>query len=271
MSYFATSDNCKLYYEDLGSGKPVIFIHGWSANRHYFRNQIPAFREKHRVISYDLRGHGDSQVTEYGLTLPRCAQDLKELIEYLGLEDVALVGWSMGAHVIYEYVRQFGCEHIGKLCWIDMSPKMITDDEWKWGIFGSYTQNDLIGFLSAIATDWDAVVDGLVPSCYAKNAPPPADEVAWALKQVRKNTPHVMLNMWMAIAIQDYRDVFPKITVPTLITYGIESLSFDAANSKYQSTVVKNSRVVGFENCGHSLIVEDPEKFNREVLAFLAE
>ena len=56
MPYFATEDNCRLYYEVRGQGQPVVFIHGWSVNRHFFKKQIPAFAKTYQVVSYDLRG-----------------------------------------------------------------------------------------------------------------------------------------------------------------------------------------------------------------------
>ena len=66
MPYFATEDNCKIYYEESGEGEAVVFVHGWDCNRHFFKKQIPEFAKNYHVLAYDLRGHGDSDRPEKG-------------------------------------------------------------------------------------------------------------------------------------------------------------------------------------------------------------
>ena len=130
MPYFRTNDHVELYFEEQGEGKPVVLIHGWSASRKHFNKQINELAKYHRVISYDLRGHGDSSRVEYGLTMEQFAKDLNDLVIHLNLEDVSFVGWSMGTHIIWEYVKNYGCDNIASLCFIDMTPKLLTDAEW---------------------------------------------------------------------------------------------------------------------------------------------
>lgn len=270
MPYFCTEDNCKLYYEERGEGKAVVFVHGWDCSRHHFKKQVPVFREKYKVLSYDLRGHGDSDRTTKGLTLEQLAKDLKQLIEYKGLKDVTLIGWSMGVHIIWEYIKQFGCDNITKCVYIDMTPKFITDDEWDFGLFRKYSRKDAMEFIYDMAKDWDAVVDGFIPAIFAKEGfENKYGDLEWAFVQARKNSTHVMMSLWLSMAMQDYRDVLPKITVPTLITYGAQSALYCAENSEYQQKNIKGSKLLAFEGCGHALHIEDPEKFNREAMAFI--
>ena len=118
MAYFTTKDNCKIYYEEHGSGEPLIFIHGWSCNHKFFKYQTEEFAKKYRVILYDFRGHGKSdrsEITERGMNLNRFAADLHELIEYLELEEVNVVGWSMGTSTLLAYAREFKCQYIKKM------------------------------------------------------------------------------------------------------------------------------------------------------------
>lgn len=91
MPYFATSDHCKLYYEEHGEGQAVVFIHGWSATHHIFKKQLSLFSQKYKVLSYDLRGHGDSEKTEYGLYMSRLAQDLMAAIFTFGRMQKSLI------------------------------------------------------------------------------------------------------------------------------------------------------------------------------------
>jgi pimeloyl-ACP methyl ester carboxylesterase len=97
------------------------------------------------VIVYDLRGHGQSDrgdIAERNMDLTRFAEDLYELIEGLRLDKVNLVGRSMGTSTLFAYVRKYGCRYVNKLCMIDMTPKLLIDDEWKLGVFGSFSHKD---------------------------------------------------------------------------------------------------------------------------------
>lgn len=270
MPYFCTSDGCRLYYEEEGSGKAVVFIHGWSCNRLHFRKQLPAFIQRYKVLSYDLRGHGDSEITEKGFTLERYARDLQELIEDRGLKDFTLIGWSMGVHVIWEYIKQFGCQDISKCVYIDMTPKLVTDEQWDMGLHGRYSFEDAVRFSVNIARDWDRVWPAFLPLLFAssglKNR---ASELEWAGEQARKNSAYAMMSMWLSMTLKDYREILPWITVPTLITYGTESALYEEKNSIYQQKMIKDAALLAFPGCGHSLHIEDPEGFNSKVMQFI--
>jgi non-heme chloroperoxidase len=267
LPYFCTDDNVKIYYEDKGKGKPVVLIHGWSCSRRHFSKQRKELEKTYRVISYDLRGHGDSDRVEHGLTLTQFAKDLKDLVEYLDLEGVSFVGWSMGTHIIWEYVKNYGCQNLEKLCFIDMTPKLLTDEEWKLGLFSDFGHEQNLMTLASMCADWDAHAERFVPAMFA----PTFDDqqtLEWAKMEAKKNTPHVMINMWIAMAIQDYRQILPQISVPCLITYGAESF-YCKENSEYIQSQIPNAKLVRFENCGHALHIEDYKKFNKELIEFI--
>ena len=121
MPYFATDDNVNLYYEDKGSGKSFVLINDYSCRRHDFKRRIPEFLKNKRIIRFDLRGHGDSEHSGYGLTVAQYVQDLKCLINYLNIDQFSLVGWSIGNNIIYEYIKQFGCDNIDEICLLKSS------------------------------------------------------------------------------------------------------------------------------------------------------
>ncbi|MDQ0216034.1 pimeloyl-ACP methyl ester carboxylesterase [Oikeobacillus pervagus] len=267
MPFFCTEDHASLYFEDKGQGKPIVFIHGWSCSRHHFSKQVNELKESYRVISYDLRGHGDSERVEHGLTMEQFAKDLKDLVNYLELEDVSFVGWSMGTHIIWEYVKQYGCDNVSNLCFIDMTPKLLTDEEWKLGLFGDFGHEKNLLTLASICKDWDAHVSAFTPGIFAPTFDDP-NLLEWMIKEAKRNTPHVMVNMWIAMAIQDYREVLPQITVPCLITYGTKSF-YSKENSEYIESKVPQSKLVEFEHCGHALHLEDTAKFNHELAQFI--
>ncbi|WP_446898335.1 alpha/beta fold hydrolase [Clostridium sp. LBM24168] len=270
MSYFLTDDNTKLYYEVAGEGeKTIVFIHGWSASHLFFKKQIPVLSKTYKVVGYDLRGHGLSEESKDGYNLPQYAQDLKNLIDHLKLKNVVLVGWSMGTHIIFEYIKQFGCSSLYKIVLIDMTAKLITDDNYKDGLYGKFTHEDNLNTLEAMNTNWKAFADVFTPAIFAKSGCKDKEELDWTYKEEYKNSPTVMTRMWVSMSIQDYRDVLDKIDIPTLITFGEESCLYMPENSEYLNKMIKGSKKVGFPGCGHSLILEDPDKFNREVENFI--
>ena len=109
-----------LCLEDAGTGIPVVFLHGVMMSRDFFKHQIPYFSKHYRVLAPDFRGHGDSDKVLSGHTVSTYAQDLRAVFETRHVERPVLVGWSMGAMVIFEYLTLFGQEDIAQA--LDCSP-----------------------------------------------------------------------------------------------------------------------------------------------------
>lgn len=267
---FATDDGAIISYSVVGEGRPLILTHGWDANRHFFHKNIPALAQKYQVISYDLRGHGESDRTERHLTLARYAQDLKQLIEILDLKDVALAGWSMGTSITLDYLRQFGVKNISKLCFIDMTPKLLCDDEWKLGLYENFYHAENLAWLALMANDWNEACNAFVPGMFNKSKTTNPADIAWSFSQARNNVPHVMIAMWIAMAAADYRDVLPKITIPTLLLCSGDGQLYSHAHGEYMKAHIAKSTLIFFEKSGHALMLEEPEKFNEALAAFLA-
>ncbi|HVI41991.1 MAG TPA: alpha/beta hydrolase [Anaerovoracaceae bacterium] len=270
MAYFLTDDNVKLFYEVKGEGKKtIVLIHGWSAHHLFYKKQISELAKDYRVVYYDLRGHGLSEEPDNGYTIPRYAQDLKNLIDYLDLKDVVLVGWSMGTYVMFDYVKQFGFGGVDKMIIIDMTSKLITDDEYKFGLYGKFSMEENLATMVAMNENWKGFADAFVPAIYAKSGCKNKEDLQWNYEEAYKNSATVMTRMWVSMSAQDYRDLLPKITVPTMITFGEESCLYPKENSEYLNQMIKGSKLVGFPNCGHGLQLEDAAKFNKEVKDFI--
>ncbi len=269
MAYFLTDDNIKIYYEVQGEGKPIVFTHGWTCNHGFFKKQVSKLAEKYKVITYDLRGHGDSERPENGLTMDRLAKDLHDLIDYLQLKDVTVAGWSMGTTIILEYVRQFGCDNLSNICFIDMTPKVIADSEWNMGLFGVFTHQDNLNHIASVAGDWPKAIESFVPSLFATSGCRIKEDMAWVFEQVRKNTPHVVVDCWVSMSNQDYREELSKITVPCLIARGEESAFCTLETTKYMEKVISKAKAIDYPKCGHILFMEEPEMFNKDLMDFI--
>lgn len=263
MAYFTTSDGINLYYEVNGEGKSIVFIHGWTADNTSFAYQVESLSKEFKIITYDLRGHGKSDRPHMGLTLNRFAMDLEELMEHLDLRDVVVVGWSMGSSIIFDYVRTYGVSRLSNICIVDMTPKLLNDEEWKLGLYhGKFTVEDTFNALTNMCNDWMSFAGP-----FAKEALPYLDDGQLKLiyEALNKNSPHIMYSMWIAMSANDYRDVLEKITVPTFIIYGEKSTLYSEETAKYLNSKIPNSKLVPFENCTHFLVVENPKKLSEVV------
>lgn len=264
------SDGCRISYDVKGSGEPIVFVHGWSANREFFSEQVEYLSKKFMVITYDLRGHGKSdkrmEILENNLTIERLALDLKEIIEALNLHSVHLCGWSMGTSVLLSYAEQFRHKYARSLTFVDMTPKLINDDSWN---LGDFDAEENLRFTQSLAVDWRNVSGELVESLFARNTDKNGPKYLWVKKQVRENIPFVMVALQISMALGDYRSVLSCIDVPTFLAYSNGGDMYNRTHGEYMHENIRTSKLSIYEDCGHSLFIEDPNKFNREYEEFV--
>ncbi len=105
--YLETKDGAKIYYEDHGEGQPIVLVHGWMCSSRFWQKNVPGLANEFRVVTPDLRGHGNSSKVLTGHTIKQYARDIRELIEDLALQNIVLVGWSLGGPVVLSYYEQY--------------------------------------------------------------------------------------------------------------------------------------------------------------------
>src|SRR5579864_7867356 len=145
------SSDIQLYYEDHGSGDPIVLIHGYPLSGASWEKQVPVLLEAgHRVIAYDRRGFGKSSQPTTGYNYDTFAEDLHKLITQLKLEDFALVGFSMGGGEIARYFGKYGSNGVSKAVIISgVPPFLIKTNDNPEGVDGSVFE----GIEKAVAAD----------------------------------------------------------------------------------------------------------------------
>jgi len=134
MAYLTMSDGVKIYYEDnKKDGKTLLFCHGLNSFHTLIKKFIDEFRGNYHVICYDQRGHENSVHPKINMNINRLGKDLNEIIEQLKLDDIIVIGHSMGAASIFNYVNYYGCDRLKKIVAVDMSPYM-RNTIWEGGI-----------------------------------------------------------------------------------------------------------------------------------------
>ncbi|MDM5155194.1 alpha/beta hydrolase [Bacillus sp. DX1.1] len=264
MPHITLENNVNLYYEDKGNGTPILFIHGvWMSSR-FFQKQMPYFSEKYRSISVDLRGHGQSSHVETGHTISTYAHDLHAFIEALSLKNVILVGWSMGAFVVWEYIKQFGEQNLKASVIVD---ELASDYKWPDFPIGAFDFPTLIHFMREVQTNQVEFLKGFIPLMFKD--PLSEDDSAWMLEEVTKVPASIASAILFDQSAVDYREDLNKITKPTLLCFGREEKLIPVAAGEHLHKHINNSQFVIFENSCHCPFLEETDHFNKVVDSFI--
>ena len=253
-------DGARLAYDDAGKGRPVVLIHGVCMSRRFFERNTEPLAERFRVVSVDLRGHGESPASEGGHTVAQYAQDVKHLLDTLGLEDAVLVGWSMGSFVIWDLVRQFGAGGIAGHVNVSQGPTDLNRDGWELGIF---PLEELFSTLAAAQDDFHAVMDHFVPAMLKHE--PSADDQAVLVAETQRIGANAGTCILLDQSLQDYRAFVASYAVPTLLVWGADEKVVAAANGPWLQATQPKAELVVFEESGHCPMWEEPARFNQVV------
>lgn len=254
----------ELYYEDVGMGSPVIFIHGvWMSSR-FFKKQMPFFRQKYRAISLDLRGHGQSSHVQSGHTVANYARDLNDFIEKLQLKDVTLVGWSMGAFVIWEYLNQFGEDNVKGTVIVD---ELASDFKWPDFEIGAFDLPALTGMMRDIQNDQTGLLKGFIPLMFKEELP--EADLEWMLEETTKLPSSIASAILFDQSIVDCRPYLNSISIPTLLCFGREEKLIPVAAGEHLRNEIPNAKLEVFEESCHCPFLEEPDRFNRIVDEFV--
>jgi pimeloyl-ACP methyl ester carboxylesterase len=267
------SGNIDLYYEDHGSGNPVILVHGWPLSGASWEKQVPVLLEAgHRVITYDRRGFGASSKPTTGYDYDTLAEDLHTLVTTLNLQDAALVGFSMGGGEVARYLGKYGSKRVSKAVFIAAIPPFLlkTPDNPE-GVDGSVFEvikkgiaADRLAFLSQFLSNFynSDVLGGKLISEQAV-------QLSW--NTGAGASPKGTLDC-VSAWLTDFRNDLKKIDVPTLVIHGDSDRILPlSATGKRIAEFVKGSKLAVVEGGPHGLTWTHAEKVNRTLLEFLGQ
>ena len=209
---------------------------GWTFSTRCFHDQLDRFSTRHRAIALDYRGHGQSTQTLVGHSLATDARDLRTLLADRDLQGAVLVGWSMGAFVAWEYLRQFGPERLAGLVIVDHPPCDSRRPDWPHGS----ELLDLCGWIEAIQNDHAAEARGLLDEVFKE--PPSAEDMASMLAEMLRVAPPVAGITLLGDVTYDARPLLPRIALPTLLCWGLHSQLSPLATGEFISRAQPNAR-----------------------------
>jgi non-heme chloroperoxidase len=267
------SGNIDLYYEDHGTGKPVVLVHGWPLSGRSWEKQVPVLVDAgYRVITYDRRGFGDSSKPVSGYNYDTFASDLHKLVTKLDLRDAALVGFSMGGGEVARYLGAYGTERVRQAVFIAaITPFLLKTPDNPGGVDGSVFD----GIKKAIAADRPAFLSKFLSDFYnvdvlgGKLVSDQAVQLSWNIGAGA--SPKGTLDC-VSAWLTDFRNDLQRMDVPTLVVHGdADRILPLAATGKRTHEAIKGSRLVVVEGGPHGLTWTHAEKVNHELLTFLGQ
>jgi non-heme chloroperoxidase len=268
------SADIEIHYNDHGSGRPIVLIHGYPLNGDSWERQERALLAAgHRCISYDRRGFGRSSQPTTGFDYDTFAQDLKALLEHLALdEDVVLAGFSMGTGEVTRYLGAYGSAGVSRAALFGAIPPFLlqTPDNPK-GVPGSVFD----GIKQAIVADRYAYFDDFFANFYNTDVLAPdriGDAALRASFQVAAGAgpyaTYACVDTWLT----DFREDLPKIDVPTLLVHGTADriLPFEATAARLRDEqMIADLTVVEVADGPHNIGWTHPDEVNEALLDFL--
>jgi non-heme chloroperoxidase len=262
----------EIYYEDHGVGKPVLLIHGYPLNgRSWERQERVLLEAGYRVINYDRRGFGNSSKPTVGYDYDTFAADLHGLLDHLELDDVILVGFSMGTGEVARYLGTYGSARVPKAVMLGAIPPFVLKrDDNPEGVERSVFD----GIQNAIVADRYSYFKDFLDNFYNvdKFHGTRISDQAWnASFEVAAGASPYATYACVETWLTDFRDDLPKIDVPMLVLHGTEDriLPFDST-AKRLPALVEGLTLVPVEGGPHNIGWTHPEIVNKALLDFIA-
>ncbi|MDH6142772.1 MULTISPECIES: alpha/beta fold hydrolase [Kitasatospora] len=262
-----------LYYEDHGSGRPVVLIHGWPLNGASWEKQVAALLAAgNRVITYDRRGFGASDKPAFGYDYDTFAADLDAVLTHLDLRDVVLVGFSMGTGEVTRYLGSYGSERVAKAVMLGVVPPFLlrTDDNPD-GVDGIVFEE----IQGAIRADRPAFIAGFLADFYnvdVLGGERVSDQVVQYSWNVGVSASAKATLDCVPAWLTDFRADLPRIDVPVLIIHGDADRTLPLRSTAIPlSRSIEGARLVVLEGAPHGLIWTHAEEVNKELLAFIGD
>ncbi len=267
------SGDIGLYYEDHGSGQPVILIHGYPLNGASWEKQIPVLLAAgYRVITYDRRGFGQSSQPTTGYNYDTFAEDLHKIVTQLKLVDFALVGFSMGGGEVARYIGKYGSQSVTKAVIIGgIPPFLLKTADNPEGVDGGVFE----GIQKAVAADRYAFFTEFFKNFYntdvllGKRISEQAIQASWNVAASASPAASLAcVPTWH----EDFRADLARITSPTLVVHGeADRIVPLGASGERTAKLIRGARLVTFKDGPHAIIWTHADEMNAELVNFLGK
>ncbi|PSL46306.1 pimeloyl-ACP methyl ester carboxylesterase [Chitinophaga niastensis] len=271
MSFIKTADGTSLFYKECGTGNPVVLVHGWCINCDSWEYLINELVDNgFRCIAYDQRGCGRSDQPWTGYDYGTLANDLSMLIDTLGLNNVTLIGHSMGCGVVTRYLAEHGETKVKKAVFISTStPYVAKSENNPDGIDLMYLDQGL----DVVKKDRPAFVRSLVDGYFGlslEGNDVSTDMADWAVSITLQASSRAAVEMMNANFITDQREELKKISMPVLLLHGDKDISAPIQiTATATHDLLKNSELKFIEGQTHGMYISKAKLLSKDIIHFI--
>jgi pimeloyl-ACP methyl ester carboxylesterase len=263
-----------LHVDDTGgSERPVVLIHGWPLSGEAWGHQVPAFSAAgYRVVTYDRRGFGRSDKPHTGYDYDTLTEDLHTLLEALDLNDVTLVGFSMGGGEVARYFSKYGAERIHSVVFASAVPPYLLTTPGN--PEGPLSPAEAAKMTASLTADEEAFYDDFTTKFFSVDGAlkVSVEERQNALALAKQASKAAALECLASFGSTDFRDDLPLVSVPTLVIHGDGDaiVPFEGSGGRIHEAI-SDSELVILADAPHGVNVSHADEWNRAILSFLAK
>lgn len=270
MSLLTTRDGTRLYYEDWGTGRPVVLLGTAMLNAKMWEHQALDLAQRGlRCITYDRRGCGRSDRPWQGYDYDSLADDLAQLLDHLDLTDVALVGYAVGGGEAVQYLARYGEQRVSALALVaSTTPFMLQTPDNPDGLdLALFDQ--LVEVMTADRAKW--MTDLAEPFFGGASAVSP-EFARWIIDIALDSSPRAAVEIYRTLITADQRAETAKVSVPTLIIHGDadQGAPWPLCGLK-TSQLLPDAEVKLYPGAAHGLFATHADRLNADLLAFLSD
>jgi len=255
-------NDIEIAYEDVGCGSAIVLIHGYPFNRSLWADQVTALVDRYRVLTLDLRGHGETEASAGTSTMKLMAQDVSALMDELRIDRAVVGGLSMGGYVALAFYQLFP-HRVEKLLLADTRAQADTKE-------AKVTRAEQVEQI--LAEGMAGIVNAMLPKLLSPETVSKRPEIVKRLREMMMHTnPEGAAAALRGMAErEDQTERLSQVNVPTLIVVGKEDPITPVADSEKMHDGIAGSQLVVIENASHVSNIEQPEQFNRALQEFLS-
>ena len=261
LNSVVAGDGTRLYATTRGEGPAIVLVHGWKASGRIWDRTVAGLEHGFRLVTYDLRGMGASEKPDTSYDFDEHASDLAAVLAAFELEDVTLVGWSMGCSVVLQHMARGG-SRVGRLVLVNGPVKLVRSNEFPW----SMSQEELDAYIDALDRSWPEGELAFQRDTFHE----PVDHVVnWILGIALQTPLDVALKTVRAQSLLDHRDTVRSLNVPVLAIYGRNDPYYPIELADWIALNAPSGEALIMEESAHFPFLEaDTDNFNRALARF---
>ena len=263
MSFLEKPDGVRLRVCDRGSGRcAFVLVHGWKQSHRLWDPVIARLASRHRVVAFDVRGMGESDKPNSDYSFEELAGDLGYLLERLELEDVTLVGWSMGCSVSLQLLDT-GAPRVGRLVLVNGPLRLTRTTDFPHGL----TEEELAGYVEDVERHWPLRERRFLADSLLEAEP---EHVDWLVSVALQTPLDIAVRLVRAQARLDQRAVVERLPVPVLAAWSRSDPYWPVALAEWIAERAPDGRCVLFDRSAHCTPFEEPDQFCETIERFAA-